>query len=131
MNNRYGVPNTFFVRGVTKEPHCHIVPFLQESQLVWFEPEPENKYDRDAIAVMALVDQKASKIGYVPRELTGYLKALVEGTEEGTDVLYWNAHVSRLLKDDSGIGVEILFYSSSIIPKQKPVTDKNVQEQPA
>lgn len=128
MTNKYGVPNTLFVRGVTKEPHCFVVPLLQEEQLVWFQAESDNLYDKDAIAVMAIIEQKATRIGYVPKELTGYLKALVEGTEEGVDVLYWNTHVSRLLNDgDSpGVGVEVMFYSSSVIPKQKPVTDKNV-----
>jgi hypothetical protein len=45
---------------------------------VWFVAEPENKADREAVAVMVAVQngRGAYRLGYVPRERTAEVKAL-------------------------------------------------------
>ena len=40
--------------------------------------EPENAYDRDAIAVYIMYEDEFEKVGYIPHELTQYLHPLLK-----------------------------------------------------
>lgn len=127
-----GYPNKIYLRGVTKEPHCLYTPQLKIGQDVWFEHEPDNPHDANALVVKTLLGNQAVSIGYVPRELTSYLLILVQQTEAGGDKPgYWNAHVSELLgphEDLAGQGVGVTFWCPLVIPRQRSISTKRISE---
>ena len=47
---------------------------LEDAKLV---PESNNKYDKNAIAVMLVLDNEWNKVGYIPTELTRFLHPLL------------------------------------------------------
>lgn len=112
-----GFRNTFFVRGVSfrqKE-----LASVEEGMYVLLVPEPTNPHDSDAIKVMVITKGEPIHIGYVPKELTRYVRPLVDQFENGEDDGgYWDAMVDRIVPGDNGPGVSVVFYADSVIPKQ-------------
>jgi len=65
--------NKFFnVAGVTFEDRQEIIANLGGREVVYLKPEPENKYDANALAVWVKYPPEADtvdeKIGYVPKD---------------------------------------------------------------
>ncbi len=112
-----GYRNTFFVRGVTFRREA--LAGVEAGMYVLFVPEPTNPHDKDAIQVVVTTPGEPIHIGYVPKELTKYIRPLVDQFENGEDDGgYWNAQVNRITQGDNGPGVSVVFYADSIMPKQ-------------
>ncbi|MFT8631562.1 MAG: HIRAN domain-containing protein [Liquorilactobacillus ghanensis] len=47
-----------------------------------FEPEPENKYDSNAIKVIINIKESKFKIGYVPKKLTSKVKSILDKSDK-------------------------------------------------
>lgn len=93
---------------------------------VVFEPEPTNKHDPNAIKVMVIRGSRLLHIGYVPKELTSYIRPLVRQMQAfykkpNKQCGYWDAHVGQVIfhPDENDIGVQIVFESYSAIPPQE------------
>lgn len=78
----------FKVAGVTYENRQEIIAKLQGTEPVVIKPEPENPYDKNAIAVVVGFEGEVYHIGYVPKELAAELAPLLE--EEDLIGKIWN-----------------------------------------
>lgn len=69
------------VAGVTFENRQEIIAQLSGGESVQFRPEPENAFDRNAIAIYVAGDgiNSAKHIGYVPRVLASEIAPYMEG----------------------------------------------------
>lgn len=70
---------TFKIAGVTFEGRQEIISLLTGKEAVRMLPEPENAYDKNAIAIEVSRGGEISKIGYVPRELAKEFAPALEG----------------------------------------------------
>lgn len=86
---------------------------------VAFRPEPGNEHDPQAIAVLTLSAGQWQQIGYVPKELTGYLRPLLP--EEATTYAYPGAHVCEVKREQGRVAVWIRFSASQDMPRQSPL----------
>jgi len=111
-----GIPNTFAVRGVTKEPFRSRIKLLRSGMPVSLEPEPHNPHDPNAIKVIARTGDDAIQIGYVPREVNVVIGEIISGASQ-----HWSAHISELMKLDSGdaVGVLVMFCCNEALPRQE------------
>lgn len=69
----------FRVAGVTFEGRQEHVKNLAGGEDVQIRPEPENKYDPNALAVHVAAGFGTAHIGYVPRELAEKIAPLLDG----------------------------------------------------
>lgn len=80
MNTRAIVSN---VAGVTFEGRQDIIEMMIGDEIIRLQPEPENQYDPNAIAVMVAFPPEArmpvSKVGYIPRNQAADYAPLMEG----------------------------------------------------
>jgi len=65
---------SFAVRGITFDNRQQVIVRMKENQLLELVPEPENRYDPNAITILFA----GEKIGYVPRQYSAYLKFLLQ-----------------------------------------------------
>lgn len=71
---------TVKVAGVTFEGRQEYISQLIGDEPCRIEPEPENPYDANALAVkVAMHDGRIVHIGYVPRDLACHIAPLLEG----------------------------------------------------
>lgn len=73
----------FKVVGVTYENRQETLAAMHGTEVVRLEPEPENKYDPNAIAVKVAFPPEAGMgichVGYVPRDLAAQIAPAIEG----------------------------------------------------
>lgn len=68
------------VSGVTFENRQSLIARLRGNEPVRLRPEPENKFDGNAIAVdCAMENGTIASVGYVPRELAKQFAPLLDG----------------------------------------------------
>lgn len=67
------------VAGVTFEGRQDILRELTGNEPVGLQPEPENQYDPDAVAVYVTFKGEVLKIGYVPKQIAKIIAPLLEG----------------------------------------------------
>jgi len=71
------------VAGVTFEGRQDVIGTMAGSELAMLKPEPENKYDPNAIAVWIAFPPEAmreiAQIGYLPRQLAEVVAPYLEG----------------------------------------------------
>jgi len=127
--------NFLWVRGIHK--HQEACVQIAVGDLVTFEPEPDNPYDRSAIAILVLTqNSKMVQPGYVPAELTAGVGRHVQAMAEGDDECgYWNAQVSEVkIIDKPGTelhgmtGVGVAFLANEYIPRQQSVGRRTNRE---
>jgi len=115
-------PNTFAIRGVSKEPFCHLIDKVKQGMPVTLVPEPENPYDPNAVKVMVGgANGEMLHIGYVPRELAEVVSKLL--TEPGA---LWGAHICRLLPEDVGKGAVVMFFARDVMLQRQESKNTNV-----
>lgn len=71
------------VAGVTFEGRQEYIGLMVGNEVAMLKPEPDNKYDPNAIAVwVALppyVEPNPAKIGYIPREIAAEIAPFLDG----------------------------------------------------
>lgn len=67
------------VAGVTYEGRQEVIASLAGYEPVKVVPEPENRYDPNALAIHVSVGGEVRHIGYVPRDLAATFAPLLEG----------------------------------------------------
>lgn len=74
-------PNVLVIKvsGVTYDNRQERIAQLSKIDPVRLEPEPENKFDPNAIAVIVMHKGQRFHCGYVPRELAARIAPLLEG----------------------------------------------------
>ncbi len=101
------------VAGVTYEGRQSVIAFCHAGDDVTLRREPENRYDRNAIAV----DSKFGQIGYVPKALAAHLAPKLDSGEVATtEIIAMTGGSSRYPTQ----GVEIAIKLS---PDPKPFDD--------
>lgn len=72
---------TLFVKvaGVTYNNRQKHLAKLRGDEPIRIEPEPENAYDKHALAVKCAVDGAVLHLGYVPRDLAARIAPLIDG----------------------------------------------------
>jgi hypothetical protein len=113
------------VRGITyRQEEASLV---QVGDQVGFIPEPDNPHDPNAIAILTLSQGSWQKIGYVPKELTSYVRPLLPGDELYS---YPGATVSEVNRDGGAITVWVAFPSDRDMPRQTPLRSHSPECQP-
>jgi single-stranded-DNA-specific exonuclease len=67
------------VAGVSYEDRQSIIAGLRGNEPCRIVPEPENKFDPNALAVHVATDDGVKHVGFVPRELAAQIAPLLEG----------------------------------------------------
>ena len=68
------------VAGVTFEGRQEILATMHAGMPVQIKPEPENKYDHNALAVYVGIGwENVPRIGYIPRELAEIIAPFLDG----------------------------------------------------
>lgn len=71
------------VAGVTFEGRQEIIGMMHGNEIVMLIPEPENKFDPNAIAVWVAFPPESghekAQIGYLPREFAALVAPMIEG----------------------------------------------------
>lgn len=119
------VENTMWVRGVSFRPDQ--VGKIDSGDEVLFKPEPDNEYDPNAVKVLVIQGSNLIHVGYVPKELTQYIRPLAKEMEEfrknpwKSKGGYWNSRITEIVyePDEENFGVQIAFESDVFIPDQE------------
>lgn len=69
----------FTVRGVTFEGRQETIARMLGNEPIKIVPEPENKYDPNALAVYVSIGGEVLQIGYVPKERAAEIAPLLDG----------------------------------------------------
>lgn len=72
--------------GVTFENRQETIARLSSGEPCQLIPEPENQFDKNAIAVFVTLDGEPAHIGYVPRQLAEWIAPLLKGETIGGKV---------------------------------------------
>lgn len=68
------------VAGVTWEGRQALLARMKGNEPVRLEPEPDNAFDKNAVAVWAVLeDMRRYKVGYLPRDLAAQVAPRLEG----------------------------------------------------
>jgi single-stranded-DNA-specific exonuclease len=67
------------VAGVTFDSRQSLIAKLRGNEPCRIVPEPENPYDKNALAVQVAMGEGVEHIGYVPRELAAQIAPLLDG----------------------------------------------------
>lgn len=102
--------NYFYVRGVSFRQEE--VDKCEASDAVLLEPEPDNKFDPNAIKVVLCKAEGHFHIGYVPRELTEYLRE----DPPFCPKIYYKGPTP-----DGGTVVQVSYLSDLPLPRQSKV----------
>lgn len=69
----------FVVKGVTFDGRQETIKRLTGREPVRIFPEPENKFDANALAVKCVYDGEIRHVGYVPKEMASTIAPELEG----------------------------------------------------
>lgn len=69
----------FNVAGVTFEGRQEIIGWLIGNEPVQITPEPDNKYDKNALAILVAFQGEIYHIGYVPKESAAKIAPAIDG----------------------------------------------------
>jgi hypothetical protein len=72
----------FFLAGVQFRPNAkEVISQLEEGEVLELEPEPENKFDANAIKINYYDGREYHHLGYVPKLISAEISALLEVEE--------------------------------------------------
>jgi hypothetical protein len=104
MSNR--ILNTR-VSGVTFEGRQNALAVIRTSDPCRIVPEPENKYDVNALAVHVAHDGKVLHVGYIPRELAAEIAPYLEGESVMVEILEITGGFETRDGDTAPLGMRI------------------------
>ncbi len=99
----------FKVRGVTYEGRQEIIAKLTGDEPVRIVPEPDNPYDKNALAVFVASEGEVCQMGYVPKENAALLAPFLEGEPLTGHIV---AITGGFVKADNSLasyGVDVVF----------------------
>lgn len=97
------------VAGVTFEGRQGMIQKLTGREPVKIVPEPDNKYDKNALAVHVAHDGEIFHIGYVPRDLAATFAPLLDGEDVIGKVFEINGGFEKWNGERASCGVIVEF----------------------